>query len=307
MVNAASGVDVSVWLCSPEKIDWNAVRAMAHDCLNSTWAMVSWAARSQEDDYDTEKAASHLDAIDTALNTFRRAMEVFQPGLECSSSVSLRHSSVFDALVLATVGEGARPDFRFGPVHCATAHEAAFELLRMGILWVEEGVFEDMDDRWFKDEKEVTIGILHKLPLPVLRDTLAGWGKRRPLAKLLDARGLKALRTWIDLEWAAVSNIGAKPATGGDGPKLRVKVNTDNKVVELDGTPYPLTGREGSKGRLVAFIQALINAKGAPVSATDHGVRTRDIERQHVKIRSLIGDDAKTGSGYRIPLEKLMA
>ena len=105
----------------------------------------------------------------------------------------------------------------------------------------------------------------------------------------------------------AASNIGAKPATGGDDTKLRVKVHAETKVVEIDGTPYPLSGSEESKKQLVKFIQALIDAKGAPVSATDYGIRTRDVERQHDKIKSLIGDDAKPGSGYRIPLEKLMA
>lgn len=46
-----------------QSIDWNGVRAMALDGLNSTWGMVHWAARSQEEDYGTEKAALHLAAV----------------------------------------------------------------------------------------------------------------------------------------------------------------------------------------------------------------------------------------------------
>ncbi len=35
----------------------------------------------------------------------------------------------FNCLALASVGEGPRPDFHFGEVSCATAHETAFRLL----------------------------------------------------------------------------------------------------------------------------------------------------------------------------------
>jgi hypothetical protein len=122
--------------------DWDGVRATALDCLNATWGMVCWAARSQEDDYDTEMAALHLAAMDTALNTFRRAREILQPGLKCTTS-DVRHSPVFDALALASVGEGPRPDFKL----CATAHEKAFQLLRMAILGVENGLNDELDRR----------------------------------------------------------------------------------------------------------------------------------------------------------------
>jgi len=236
--------------------------------------MVCWTERSQEDDYDVDGAALHLAAIDTARDTFRRAMEVLQPGLGLATDEAIRYSPVFDALALATVGEGARPDFRFGPVHCATAHEAAFKLLRMGILWVEEGVFEDMDDRWFKDEKEVTIGILHKLPLPALRDTLAGWGKRRPLAKLLDARGLKALRTWIQREWAAVisDTVTETHEKGRRPPNQTTQEQKVERILAEDGIPIEhrskpiaknkaakLLSRTGNEGRAVEWLNNCIN------------------------------------------------
>ena len=88
---------------------------------------------------------------------------------------------------------------------------------------------------------------------------------------------------------------------------LRVKVHAETKVVEIDGVPYPLSGSDEKKERMVEFIQALINAEGSPVSAKDYKLRSRDVEGQHDKIKTLIGDDAKPGSGYRIPREKLMA
>ncbi|WP_396160189.1 hypothetical protein [Flavobacterium sp.] len=179
--------------------DWNSVRAMALDCLNSTWDMVCWAARSQEDDYDREKAARHLAAIDTALNTFRQAMEIFQPGLECATS-DLKHSPVFDALALASVGEGPRPDFGL----CATAHEKAFKLLRMAILWVEDGLNDELDRRGAPDNHVVGISDMHKRSPEQLRDTLCGLEQIKSLQSVLPAKQLPKLRAWIDREWAAV-------------------------------------------------------------------------------------------------------
>lgn len=199
MVNAANGAEVGERLDSPKKIDWNIARAMALDCLNSTWNMVRWAARSQEDDYDTEKAALHLAAIDTALNTFRQAMEIFQPGLECATS-DLRYSPVFDALTLASVGEGPRPDFGI----CATAHEKAFKLLRMAILWVEDGLNDELDRRGAPDSYVIGINDLHRLSAEQLCVTMRFLEKNDSLQSIITARQLHELRAWIDREWAAV-------------------------------------------------------------------------------------------------------
>ena len=88
---------------------------------------------------------------------------------------------------------------------------------------------------------------------------------------------------------------------------LRVKVHAETKVIEIDGMPYPLSGSDQKKERMVEFIQALISAEGSPVSAQDYKLRSRNVEGQHDKIKTLIGDDAKPGSGFRIPREKLMA
>lgn len=96
-------------------------------------------------------------------------------------------------------------------------------------------------------------------------------------------------------------------APNGSPKKLRVELHADTKVIQIDGKPHPLVGSETVKERLVSFIQALIDARGAPVAAKDYEIRTRDIEQQDMAVKSLIADDAKPGSGHRIPLEKLMA
>ena len=252
---------------SQQKIDWNAVRRAADDCLNATWSLVCFAERSKGSDYDSDVAAAHLTAIDRARDTFRRAMEVLQPGFELATDDSIRYSPVFDALALATAGQSDRPDFRYGPVHCATAHEAAFELLRRGILWVEDGVFEDMDERWLKDEKEVSIGVLHKLPLPALRDTLAGWEKRKPLAKLLAAGGTKTIRTWIGREWAAVK------AKLIHVPTLKPLTEQQQKVYDLIKDKGPLTGKQ-IVNRLGITSESVLTSHCIPV-LKDHGIKNR--------------------------------
>ncbi|TWU14531.1 hypothetical protein CA54_33980 [Symmachiella macrocystis] len=188
---------------SQEKIDWNTVRAAALDCLNVTWDMVCCAERTQEVGYDVKRAASHLAVINTARDTFRRAMEVLQPGFETATDVSVRHSPVFDAFALATVGEGARPDFKFG----ATAHETAFELLRRAILWVENGLNDELEEIGAPDNYLEGIDDLHKRSPEELRDTLRRLVERQPLHNLLPGRQLQVLRTWIDREWAAGSHF----------------------------------------------------------------------------------------------------
>lgn len=92
--------------------------------------------------------------------------------------------------------------------------------------------------------------------------------------------------------------------TPGLRSSLRCSLDID-KVVEIDGIPYPLAGSEAVRKNLVKFIMELINAQGGPVGAADFDLRSRDIEKQLPAVKSLIGSDAKSGSGHRIPLEKL--
>jgi hypothetical protein len=147
-------------------------------------------------------------------------MQLLQPGLEIATDDSIRYSPVIDALALATAGRSERPDFRYGPVCCATAHEAAFELLRSAILWVENGLNAELDERGFPDQYVAGIDDLHKLSPEDLRDTLVRLERRESLQGLVRASGVRQIRVWIDHEWAAVSDIAAKPAAGGgDAPK----------------------------------------------------------------------------------------
>jgi hypothetical protein len=210
-------------------IDWDGVRATALDCLNATWSMDCWAARSQEDDYDTEKAALHLAAMDTALNTFRLALEILQPGLECATS-DLRHSPVFDALAVASVGEGPRPDFKL----CATAHEKAFQLLRMAILRVENGLNDELDRRGAPDSHLLGIDDLHRQSASQLSDTLRCLGKNSSSESILTARQLHELRAWIDREWAAVSDVHPKKRNKPEKPQGQVKTTRKTPNKELD-------------------------------------------------------------------------
>lgn len=249
--------------------DWSSVRAMALDCLNSTWDMVCWAARSQEDDYDTEKAALHLAVIDTALNTFRQAMEIFQPGLECASS-DLRYSPVFDALALASVGEGPRPDFGI----CATAHEKAFKLLRMAILWVEDGLNDELDRRGALDSYVIGINVLHRLSAEQLCGTMRCLEKSDSLQSILTARQLHKLRAWIDREWAAVisDTVTETHETGRRSPNQTTHEQKVERILAEDGIPIEhrskpiaknkaakLLGRSGDEGRAVEWLNKCIN------------------------------------------------
>ncbi len=158
------------------------MRRAALNCLDATWSLICFAEWSQGNDYDEDRAALHLAAINVATETFKRAKEVFDsPGL-------------FDTLAQAAVGEGPRPDFRYGSVYCATAHEAAFELLRRVVLWAELG-FDDLRDD----------------PPDDLRNILSRLEKRKPLRNLLDGRGVHQVRAWIDREWAAIEAATLAP------------------------------------------------------------------------------------------------
>ncbi len=187
---------------SQQEIDWTAVRQAALDCLDATGSLICHAESSQEDDYNADRAALHLAAIDTARDTFKRTAIMLSRGL-------------FDSLALASVGEGPRPDFRFGVVCCATAHETAHELLRRTLGCLESGVFDEL--KGIDGLHELSLEALHELSLEALRNTLSRLEERTSLRGLVDAPGLHQVGAWIDREWAAVLASG-KPA--GDPPKL---------------------------------------------------------------------------------------
>jgi hypothetical protein len=181
---------------SGPSIDIDEVRATAHDCLNAYWSLADFTERCREDDYDNDLASQHLFAIKRATKTFKLASLIFRPGFDLAANDSDRHSPIFDAIVLATVGEGPRPTFGFDGVCCATAHEAALELLRMGI--------------WHIENAEHAIGLpgthsLGKFSGDELREILTAVALESRLNTLMDVAGLKLIRSWIDREWAAVT------------------------------------------------------------------------------------------------------
>lgn len=189
---------------SQEKIDWDAVRDAALNCLNATWSMIRFADRSQSSEYDAQAAIAQLDDIDRARTTFRQAMETLEPGFECSSDPEFRDSRVFKALLVAISHQSTYPEFRFGPISCGTAHEAAFELLRHAILWIENGLIVELEEVGAPDHHVASIDDLHKLTPGKLRATLSKLGKRKSIQSIIQARETKQIRAWIDREWAAV-------------------------------------------------------------------------------------------------------
>ena len=200
---------------SQPKLDWTTVRQMASECLRATWDLVWWAGQSQEDDYDVDSAALHLAAIDNAADTLTRAIHVFQ----------LHH---FDSIAKASVGEGPRPDFWLGGVCCATAHQTAFELLRVAVLWVETGMNDELDDRGIGDQYIASIDDLHELSPEALRDTLSHLERRKSLNCLPDGWTNRII-AWITREWAAVSQSPAK-ADQMDGA-LAITLTPEEKTI----------------------------------------------------------------------------
>ena len=241
---------------SLHSIDWDAVRRAAYDCLNAAWTLVCFAESFQGSEYDENRAAAHLEAIDRARDTFRPAMELLQPGFEMATADSIRYSPVFDALALATTGQSERPDFRYGPVCCPTAHEAAFELLRWAILWVENGLNAELDERGLPDQYVAGIDDLHKLSPEELRDTLMQLERRESLQGLLRGRGIRQIRAWIDQEWAAVSGGNGKHglsayAMSFDGAHWHISYDSERGFVN------------DSKG--AAYIAQLLERRGKSI------------------------------------------
>lgn len=193
---------------APEDIDWDSVRDKAMECLDSVWSVICFENASQDADYDIERAVAHLAAIDEAIVSFKLASLILSPGYSLTQDSSVRHSLAFDSLALATVGEGARPGFQFGPesrfggVFSATAHEAAFELLRMALLSKESALIE-VD--------------LHDLSPPVLQVILTKWGEYGELSKLIDSSEIRQLKSWVNREWAAVK---AGQSSGVQSPSV---------------------------------------------------------------------------------------
>ena len=282
---------------SQQKVDWGAARGAALDCLNATWDIVCWAERSQEDDYDEDGATLHLTAIDRARDTFRRALEVLQPGLGLATDESIRYSPVFDAMALATIGEGARPAFQVGDICSSTAHELAFILLRHVVFWLENSLAAQGVN---------PIGQLHELSPKVLIKTLRNLtastshyildrgafevlakmhhlGSLKPIESLLTREQYNVFRSWIDREWAAVSHAPAKDNKGGvDGVKMS----------------EPLTRRAQAVYDYIVAEGPVVGRQITHKTGIDQSTLTKEIIPELKELRGIIN---KRGAGYYSP------
>ncbi|MBM3965375.1 MAG: hypothetical protein FJ308_09965 [Planctomycetes bacterium] len=169
------------------------MRAIALDCIAAASDLERWAHRSQEDDYDVDSAALHLDVIEKAQSIFGSLIRILPMGMDLSSTESLRHFPIFDQLALASASESARPVFG----GCATAHEAAFGRLTRAFMHIATSL-------------NANLGIegLHGLSPEQLRDTLSQLEKKYPIKRVLESSDQDySLSAWIHREWAAASTF----------------------------------------------------------------------------------------------------
>lgn len=75
------------------------------------------------------------------------------------------------------------------------------------------------------------------------------------------------------------------------GPKVVVKL--DPPQIVIDGDAYALPNR-----KMAGLFKAMVDARGESISATDHSVRTRDLEKLPLEIKAII--DSQGGKGTRI-------
>ena len=253
------------------KIDWDAVRNAANDCLESTWSLVCFAKRSQDSEYDANCATAHLEAINTARDTFRSAMEVLQPGLECAADDSIRYSPVFDALALAIADRRERPNFRYGPICCATAHESAFELLRWAILCVENGLNAELDEQGLPDHYLADIDDLHVHSPGELRTTFVRLGKRESLQRLLRVSEVRQIRAWINHEWTAARILGTQSGADNGATETYLDITLGDREASrfVDGQEYEIGfDRKIKPWELFKFL----------IEAGEGGIHRRDLE-----------------------------
>ena len=173
----------------PAKVaDWTALRQSALKCLGAALDLVSFAEHAKAG-YDAAYAAMHLRVIRNATETL----------VDAVPRMGRWH---FDCLALASVGEGPRPDFHFGEVSCATAHETAFRLLHAADTKLTEQLRAALRETGL--DAKVNVNNLERLSPQELRETLIRAARSGPLISL-DPQGLHLVKSWIDREWAAVS------------------------------------------------------------------------------------------------------
>lgn len=176
-----------------KSIDWNEVRGIALDCLSSSLELLTWARRSQEEDYDVGSATLHLATIDKARNNAENFLGILTIGIDGSSKNHLCQFPIYDQLAHASAGETAHPDFGVA----ATAHEAVFRLLMIALLHIENNL-----------KGGLTLEDLHGVSPEELRVTLRALEKKDSMEHVLGSVGyLHNLQAWIHREWAAVSQL----------------------------------------------------------------------------------------------------
>ena len=267
---------------SQPKLDWTTVRQVALECLRATWDLIWWADRSLSDDYDAERAALHLAAIDKAGEVITRAIEMFLP----------QH---FDDLAQAMSGEQHRPDFQFGGVCCATAHESAFLLLRSAVHRIELdlealeiGSIEQLHDlphaeslRAVLVELGSDVAKVHDGPLAECSQVMHAYFRMAnvPLKSLLTAPQLNVLKAWIDREWAAVSRTpNGSDSVGDSTPEPSEAVDSEWRGYEpRDQTAYIEASEVRQKHVPDGFV---ITAKQLNAILCDHP----EIRRWHPRV-----------------------
>jgi hypothetical protein len=194
-------------------IDWDSVRAMALDCLNSALDLQRWAERSQQKDYDVDCATQHLATILKARDTFDRSLAILPSGYVAQASDPPRQFPIFDELAKASAHVSDRPDFGIS----ATAHEAAFRLLLIVLLHIENNL-----------KGELTFENLHNVSPRQRRDALYTSEKQDSIRNVLDFNLLYKIEAEIHREWAAVSAI--PPTTRAIGGKT---LGQENHYLEI--------------------------------------------------------------------------
>ncbi|QDS91827.1 hypothetical protein FF011L_05620 [Roseimaritima multifibrata] len=180
-------------------IDWNAVRSSAYECLDATWNLGCWADRALDDDDQKHPTLLHLEVITRAATTFKKSSLVLLPGFPGASSDSGKYSPIFDAIQLATASIESKPISWFSEVAFASAHEAAFELLRRALIRVEDTIH--------------AIGLsgiaeIEDFTGATLRAILRAISSSSVSQPALSSIEVNQLRAWIDREWAAVVRFG---------------------------------------------------------------------------------------------------
>lgn len=113
----------------------------------------------------------------------------------------------------------------------------AFELLRWAMLWFENGLNAELDERGLPDQYVAGIDDLHRLSPEELRNKLARLEKRDSLQRLFHSSEVRQIRARIDQEWASVLGNSKKEdvysyAMSFDGKHWHISYKNEKDFVE---------------------------------------------------------------------------